>query len=171
MISKIIRIVLTVLLFGLSVWQFVEENIGNGIFLMLMGGIVLLSIYKNEMITLAFWYVRKQDFAKASKYLGYIKDPDHALVKGQRAYYYFLKGIMASQTNLNEAEKMFKKALSIGLKQDHDKAMAKLQLAAIAAQKRRKREATQLLSEAKKLDKNKMLTEQIKMIKQGLQRI
>ena len=38
-------------------------------------------------------------------------------------------------------------------------------------QKRRKREATTLLSEAKKLDKNNMLNEQIRMMQQQLKRI
>jgi hypothetical protein len=54
---------------------------------------------------------------------------------------------------------------------DYDLAMAKLSLAGIAMQKRRKREATTLLQEAKKLDKNNMLGEQIKMMQQQLKRI
>ena len=54
---------------------------------------------------------------------------------------------------------------------DYDVAMAKLSLAGIAMQKRRKREATQLLSEAKKLDKNNMLTDQIKMMQQQMKKI
>ena len=53
----------------------------------------------------------------------------------------------------------------------HDVAMAKLSLAGIAMQKRRKREATQLLQEAKKLDKNNMLTDQIKLMQQQMKKI
>jgi hypothetical protein len=49
--------------------------------------------------------------------------------------------------------------------------MAKLSLAGIAMQKRRKREATTLLQEAKKLDKQNMLAEQIKMMSQQLKKI
>ena len=54
---------------------------------------------------------------------------------------------------------------------NHDIAMAKMSLAGILMQKRRKREAQQLLTEAKKLDKHNMLNEQIKMIQQQMKRI
>ena len=53
----------------------------------------------------------------------------------------------------------------------HDLAMAKLSLAGILMQKRRKREATSLLIEAKKLDKQGMLSEQIKMMQKQMKRI
>ena len=53
----------------------------------------------------------------------------------------------------------------------HDMAMAKLSLAGIAMQKRRKREATALLKEAKKLDKQGIMGEQIKLMQQQLKRI
>ena len=89
----------------------------------------------------------------------------------QLGYYNYLHGIIFSQTNLTQAEKYFKKALKLGLTMDYDVAMAKLSLAGIAMQKRRKREATMLLQEAKKLDKNKMLTEQIKMMQQQMKKI
>ena len=62
-----------------------------------------------------------------------------------------------SQTNITQAEKFLKKAVKLGLSMDHDLAMAKLQLAGIAMTKRRKREATTLMNEAKKLDKHGML--------------
>ena len=65
----------------------------------------------------------------------------------------------------------FKKALKLGLSMNHDIAMAKLQLAGIALTKRRKREATTLIAEAKKLDKHGMLKEQIAMVKQQMKRI
>ena len=54
---------------------------------------------------------------------------------------------------------------------DHNKAMAKLQLAGIAMTKRRKREATTLIAEAKKLDKHGVLKEQIQMVKQQMKKI
>ena len=72
---------------------------------------------------------------------------------------------MVSQTNMNEAEKYFKKAISFGLSMDHDLAMAKLNLAGIAFSKRRKIEAQKLLTEAQRLDKRNMLADQVKMMK------
>ena len=49
--------------------------------------------------------------------------------------------------------------------------MAKLSLAGICMQKRRKREASILLGEAKKLDSQGMLNEQIKIIREQLKKI
>ena len=74
-------------------------------------------------------------------------------------------------SHLSEAEKYFRKAISLGLNMKHDMAMAKLSLAGIAMQKRRKREATSLLKEAKKLDKQGIMGEQIKLMQQQLKRI
>ena len=50
-------------------------------------------------------------------------------------------------------------------------AMAKLSLAGIMMQKRRKREAQILLTEAKGHDKHKMLTSQIRMMQEQMKRI
>ena len=80
-------------------------------------------------------------------------------------------GIIQSQKNLTQAEKHFKAALKLGLSMNHDLAMAKMSLAGIYLQKRRKREAQQLLTEAKKLDKHGMLKGQMKMIQQQMKKI
>ena len=77
---------------------------------------------------------------------------------------------MVSQTNMNEAEKYFKKAITFGLSMDHDMAMAKLNLAGIAFSKRRPQEAKVLLAEAQKLDKRNMLADQIKMMKDSMKK-
>lgn len=172
MLSKIIRIALTVALFAFGVYEIWGGSIGNGIMLMLLGGVVLFTYFKNEKILLAFWFLRKQDFNKAEKYLNYIKTPDTSLVKSQQAYYYYLSGLISSQkqkgANMNNAEKNFKKALEIGLNMDHDRAMANLQLSALVMAKGRKQEAQKLLTAAKKLDKSKMLTDQIKMLQEQI---
>ncbi len=171
MFNKNIKLVLAVGIFAWAVYQFVEGNIGNGISLVLLAGIFVFFYFKNEFLLLAFLRMRKQDFAGATKWLSYIKNPSAALIQKQEGYYNFLQGIMVSQTNLTQAEKFFKKAIKLGLSMDHDLAMAKLQLAGVAATKRRKREATNLIAEAKKLDKHGMLKEQIQQLKQQMKRI
>lgn len=171
MFNKYIKLVIAGAIFTWAIFQFVEGNIMNGISLILLAGIFVLFYFKNEFILLAFLQLRKQNFAGASKWLSYIKNPSSALIKKQEGYYNFLQGIMVSQTNITQAEKYFKKALSLGLNMKHDIAMAKLQLAGIAMTKRRKREATILMNEAKKLDTQNMLAEQIKMLKNQLKKI
>jgi hypothetical protein len=78
---------------------------------------------------------------------------------------------MLSQTNLIQAEKYFKKAIELGLSMDMDLAVAKLNLAGVAMTRRRKLEATTLLNEAKKLDKQNMLKDQIVMMKDQLKKM
>lgn len=171
MINRILKIVIASILFIYSIYQFYEGNIWSGIGLILLIGIVILFIFRNEHIMLAFWFLRKNNLPKAGKALSRVKHPDQ-LLKKQEAYYYYLTGLIESQLQgIGKAEKYFKKALSIGLRMDQDKAVAKLNLAAIAMYKRRKREATMLLSESKKLDKHNMLADQIKQISQQLKKV
>jgi tetratricopeptide (TPR) repeat protein len=171
MFNKNIKIVLTVLIFAAAIWQFTEGNIGNGIFLILLSVIPIFLYYKNEYILLAFLKLRKQDFAGAKVWLDKIKNPETALVRKQQGYYNYLNGLMLSQTNLIQAEKYFKKAVELGLNMDMDLAVAKLNLAGIALSRRRKLEATNLLNEAKKLDKHNMLKDQIAMMKEQMKKI
>ncbi|MGB7843591.1 MAG: DUF2892 domain-containing protein [Salinimicrobium sp.] len=171
MFNKIYKLIIAGILVIVSLWQFIEGNIGNGIFIFLLAGIFVFLYYKNEMILLAFLKLRKQDFEGAKKWLDKIKDPEKALTQKQQGYFWYLHGLMVSQTNISKAEKYFKKAIKLGLSMDQDLAMAKLNLAGIAMSKRRKREAQMLLQEAKKLDKHKMLDDQIKMMKQQMKKI
>jgi len=171
MFNKNIKLVIAGLIIVYAVYQFIEGNIGNGIFLILLASIFVFLYFRNEFILLAFLRMRKQDMQGTEKWLQKIKNPESALTKKQQGYYNYLYGIIYSQKNLTQAEKYFRKALKLGLNMDYDVAMAKLSLAGIAMQKRRKREATTLLQEAKKLDKNNMLTEQIKMMQQQMKKI
>ena len=171
MFNKNIKLVLAFLIVAFAGYQFVEGEIGNGIFLILLALIFVFLYFRNELILLSFLRMRKQDLEGTEKWLKKIRNPETALTTKQQGYYNYLHGIIYSQKNLTQAEKYFRKALKLGLNMDYDLAMAKLSLAGIAMQKRRKREATTLLKEAKKLDKNNMLGEQIKMMQQQLKRI
>lgn len=171
MFNKNIKLVITALIVAYAIYQFIEGYIGNGIFLILLSLIFVFLYFRNELILLAFLRMRKQDLDGTEKWLQRIKNPESALTTKQQGYYNYLFGIIFSQKNLTQAEKFFRKALKLGLNMDYDVAMAKLSLAGIAMQKRRKREATTLLQEAKKLDKNNMLTEQIKMMQQQMKKI
>ena len=171
MFHRNIKLILAGLMIVAGIWQFTESNIGNGIFLILLSAIPIFLYFKNEFILLAFLKLRKQDFPGAQKWLAYIKNPEMALVKKQQGYFNYLHGIMLSQTNLMQSEKYFKKAIEFGLSMDTDLAVAKLNLAGIALSRRRKLEATNLINQAKKLDKQGMLKEQIKMMKDQMKKI
>jgi len=170
MFNKNIKLILAIGTIAYAIYQIIQGYVGNGIMLLLLAGMFIFLYFKNELILLAFLRLRKQDFPGAQKWLNKIRKPESALVKKQQGYYNYLNGIMVSQSNMNDAEKYFKKAISLGLSMKHDLAMAKLNLAGIAFSKRRKQEANTLLSEAKKLDKHGMLTEQIKMMKDNMKK-
>ena len=171
MFNKVFKLILCFAILGFSIQQFIGDNIGNGIALIFLSLTFLLLYFKNEILILAFLRMRKQDFEGTEKWLLKIKNPESALIQKQVGYYNYLFGIVYSQRNLTTAEKYFKKAISYGLNMNQDLAMAKLSLAGILMQKRRKREATNLLNEAKKIDKQRMLADQIRIMQQQLKRI
>ena len=170
MFNKNIKLVIAALIIAYAVFQFIEGYIGNGIMYIFLSLVFIFLYFKNEFILLAFLKLRKQDFEGAKRWLAKIKNPSGALVKKQEGYYNYLHGIMIAQNNMNDAEKYFKKALHLGLSMDHDVAMAKLNLAGIAFSKRRPLEAKQLLKDAEKLDKRGVMSEQIKMMKDGMKK-
>ena len=171
MFNKNFKLILGIGIFAFSIHQFINDNIGNGIALIFLSLIFILLYFKNEILIIAFLRMRKQDFEGTEKWLMKIKNPESALIKKQVGYYNYLYGIVYSQTNLTTAEKYFKKAISYGLNMSQDLAMAKLSLAGILMQKRRKREATMLLNEAKKLDSHGLLSQQIKLMQNQMKRI
>jgi len=171
MFPKVIKLILALLTLSYGIYQIIDDYIGNGIMLILLSGIFVLIYFKNEIIFLAFLRLRKQDFEGTQKWLSRIPNTERNLVIKQQGYYNYLMGIIHSQKNLTQAEKYFKKAIKLGLSMDHDLAMTKMSLAGIYLQKRRKRDAQLLLSEAKKLDKHGMLTGQMKMMQQQMKKI
>jgi len=171
MFPKVIKLILAVITMGYAIYQFIDDYIGNGILFVLLSGMFILLYFKNEIIFLAFLRLRKQDFEGTEKWLSRISNIEKNLVRKQQGYYNYLMGIIQSQKNLTQAEKYFKSALKLGLSMNHDLAMAKMSLAGIYLQKRRKREAQQLLTEAKKLDKHGILSGQLKMIQQQMKKI
>jgi tetratricopeptide (TPR) repeat protein len=170
MYNKEIKALLSLALLSAGIYLFTDGEIGYGILVLLLMGLVILSIFRDERILKAFYHLRKNDMQKAEATLSKIKHPEK-LIKSQEAYFYYLNGLVLSQTQMNKAEKFFKRALTIGLRNDTDKAVAKLNMAGLAMSRRRKREATTLLAEVKKLDKHNMLEDQVKMMKQQLKRI
>lgn len=171
MSSRYIKIAIAALILAFGVYQFVEGNIGNGIFFTLLTGIPIFFLFINARNILAMWFLRRQNFQRASKVLESVKHPEH-MRKPQEAYHYLLKGMIASQTpGAGKAEHLLKKALNIGLKMDHDRAMAQLSLAATYAMQRKKRLAINMLSEVKKSKSYGMMKDQVKMVEQQLKRM
>ena len=170
MISLLIKSILALGSLFFTVYLFATGYWGWGIVFIFISAIFVLLLFRNENLILAALQMRQQNMEKAQKYLGRIKHPQF-LLKGQRAYFFYLSGIASSQSaSMGQVESLFRKALSIGLKKDHDQAMAKMNIGAICLQTGRRREAEVMLTDAKKLDTKGMLTEHIKSLRKQMVR-
>ncbi len=163
--SNIFRLIISCVFFGGAVALCATGSWWWGILVLLLGGIVLLSFFFNENMIISQWFLRKEQSDKAELWLLKIKDYEKELNKTQWGYYNLLIGLVESRKAPLKSEKYFKKSLQLGMKMSHNIALAKISLAGISMAKRNKREAQMYLQEAAKDDKNKLLTEQIKMMK------
>lgn len=167
--NKYIKWFFAVILMALGIYMmFFTRELGWGIVVFLLAAIPILLFYKNEYILLAFWQLRKQNSVKSAHWLSKITDYKKQLHKSQYGYYHYLQGLTLAQDNPTKVEPLMRKALDYGLNMKHDRAMATLNLAAVAISKGRKQEGQKLLEEAKRLDSSGMMTEQIKMMKDQL---
>lgn len=163
--SNIVRLIIACVVAGAGVTLCGFGFWGWGILVFLLGGIILLTFFFNENMLIAQFYLRKDNMVKSEEWLNKITDYEKQLNKSQHGYYNLLIGLLESRKAPMKSEKYFKKALSLGMKMSHNIALAKLSLAGIAMAKRNKREAQMYLQEATKDDKNKLLADQIKMMK------
>ena len=169
MIAFIIRIVLAVVATGFNVYLFTTGHWGWGITFIFLTALIILSFFRNENVLLALNQMRVGNTDKAKKYIDKISHPEF-LPKKQHAYVLFLKAVMGGQElGFANSEKLLRRALELGLRTGEDNAVARMHLAGICAQTGRKNEAVALLAEAKKLDKNGMMRDQIKTMQSQLQ--
>lgn len=112
-------------------------------------------------MVLALNAMRTGDTDKAKARINKITAPQF-LPKKQHAYVLFLKAVLNTQElGFTKSENLLRKAIDMGLRTAQDNAVARMHLAGICAQTGRKKEATTLLAEAKKLDASGMMKEQI----------
>ncbi|WP_234109285.1 MULTISPECIES: DUF2892 domain-containing protein [Chryseobacterium] len=166
--NKYIKFVIAALMIAAGIYLMSNRNIGWGIVVVILSAIPVLLFFKNEFILLAFWFLRKQNVPKTSKWLSKITNFESQLHKSQYGYFHYLQGLTLAQEHPHQVEPLMRKALDYGLNMKHDRAMATLNIAAGALQKGRKQEAQKLLEEAKRLDTAGMMTDQIKMLRDQL---
>jgi tetratricopeptide (TPR) repeat protein len=169
MTGFIIRIALAVSALSFNVWLFATGHWGWGITFLFVTALIILSFFRNENMILALNQMRVGNTDKAKKYIDRITHPQF-LPRKQHAYILYLKAVMGSQEmGFAKSEQLLRRAIELGLRQPEDNAVARMHLAGICAQTGRKNEAVSLLGEAKKMDKNGMLKDQIKSMQQQLQ--
>jgi len=169
MIGFIFRILLALTSLGFNFYLFYSGSWGWGITFFFVTTLIIFSFFRNEKMIWAMYQMQRGDTEKAKKYINKITHPQFMLRK-QHAYILYLKALMNAQDKtFTQSEQFLRKALSLGLRTNEDNAVARMHLAGICAQSGRRKEATSLLSEAKKYDKKGMLKDQIKMMQQQMQ--
>ena len=167
--NKYLKLVFAALLIALGIYMmFFTRNIGWGVVVFLLAAFPILLFFKNEYILLAFWQLRSQKMEKAAQWLTKITNYESQLHRTQYGYYHYLQALTMAQDQPAKMEPLMRKALDYGLNMKQDRAMATLNLAAVAISKGRKQEGAKLLEEAKKLDGAGLMTDQIKMMKDQL---
>jgi cation transport regulator ChaC len=169
MVRFIIRCVVAALSLLLTVALFYNGSWGWGIVMILVTFVFALSFFRNENMVLALNAMRTGDTDKASKFINKITHPQF-LPKKQHAYILFLKAVLNTQElGFSESEAYLRRAMSLGLRTGQDNAVARMHLAGICAQTGRKKDALTLLAEAKKLDADGMMKDQINQMQKQLQ--
>lgn len=171
MIRKSVRLVIAGVLLLTSIFCYIKGFGGFGFWAAFLSSLAVLFHFKNERNLLTFLFVRRNKLETAEKILNSVKHPE-GMIKSQEAYHHYLKGLVLAQKNeRSKAEKLFKTALNIGLRSSMDQSVARLNLASFCLAKRNKKLAKYHLQECKKLDKRKMLTEQIREVEFMMKRI
>lgn len=171
-INKYIKLFFAILIFIIAIiFFFYYKVIKISLLLLIISIIIFLLFFKNEFLIMSFLTFRQGNLKKTKKWLSYIQNPQIQLTKKQQAYYFFLKGLINANYNIRQSEIYLRTALDIGLKYSYNRAIAKLNLATILASKGKKKEAEQILTDVKKLDKAGLMNEQIKFVKAKLKKI
>ncbi|AWU39508.1 membrane protein [Blattabacterium punctulatus CPU2] len=163
--KKSTKILFSLFIFIGSIYFFWNKNYLLGIILIIFGLFPIFFYFRNEFLLLAFFKIKRKNMKGLKKSLDCIKNPKLQLTKNQMAYYYFLRGILYSESNIHQSENYMQKAIDFGLKFKQNIAIAKLNLAIYSLSIGNKKKAELLLSEAKKMDIRGLLHDQIQIIK------
>ncbi|HAI80868.1 MAG TPA: hypothetical protein DCL65_07550, partial [Chryseobacterium sp.] len=95
--NKYIKFVIAGLMIAAGIYLMMNRNIGWGIVVVLLSSIPVLLFFKNEYILAAFWYLRKQNMEKATKWLSKITNFESQLHRSQYGYFHYLQGLTLAQ--------------------------------------------------------------------------
>ena len=164
--TRIVKILLAAASVAYAIYLFTKGYWGAGIGMVLVATIAVLASLQSIRMLFVFVNLRQQRMDDARKWLARV-NPAH-LWPRRRATYYFMMGSLAMEHNMNEADRLLREAIRLGLKQSTDLAMAKLNLAIIASSRRKTREAAILLADSKRHDTKGMLKKEIKQVEQAI---
>ncbi|MEM1322079.1 MAG: hypothetical protein AAGG75_17595 [Bacteroidota bacterium] len=160
MLYSRIRLVLIVLFFALGLILHIQLGLESAFYLYIAGILLLITHFLFGNIPAAFSHLKRGKLDQAEALIKQVRRPNW-LIKRHRAYYHFVKGMIALQREkLPESEVDLSKALEIGLKSETDNALTALNLAHICYVKNRHEESREYLKTAKTHPNNDLLIKQ-----------
>ena len=155
-----IRYALIVLFLILGILLHVQQGLESAWYLYLAAILLIGTLVMFGTVWAAFIKLRKGKIDEAEHLLRQIKKPAW-LIKRNRAYYHFVKGMIDLQhKDLAPGEVHLKKALDLGLSPGNDQALAALNLAHLCFMEQRFEESRGFLHHAKAADSNDMVIKQ-----------
>lgn len=160
-----IRVGLFFLFIGLGILLNIQIGLTPAWYLYVTAAILMLTHFLFGTVWTAFSKMRKGKMIEAETLLNQIRRPEW-LAKRPKAYFHFIKGVIALQKKeLDEGAISLKKAVELGLRNETDTALANLNLAHIAFSRKRHVEAKKYLHNAKVCKTDDL------MIKQNLKQL
>ena len=140
-INPYLRFALIVLSLVLGIWLTIDLGVWYGIWFLIVGIVLLVGYIVLGTVGPAAKALQDTDFLKAEKLLGLTLTP-RLLYSTNRAYYYMLKGSIAlAKKDMDEGEMWLRKAESIDVPTDNERAMLQIQLANIMASRNKWKQA------------------------------
>ena len=149
MFTARIRFVLILLFLIIGAILQIKNGFASAWYLYLTSLILLFTHFAFGNVWAAFSKLQKGKIMEAELLINQIKKPEW-LVKQNRTYYHFTKGMIAlQQKDLSEGEKQLKIAADRGLRSDNDNALALLNLAHISFVEKRNEDTRNYLQQAR----------------------
>lgn len=136
MFSRLYRYLIIIVSLMATVFFFLKEDYLN--MSMMLGSAILIFFghYRYGTVYKAFQYIKNENYVKAEKLINQIQKPEW-LAKGQKSYFHFTKGVIATQkNNLDLGFSELSKALELGLTTENDTSIVLLNLANIELERK-----------------------------------
>ncbi len=155
-----LRFSLIILFTLLGIILHIKIGFSSAWYLYLASMIMLVAHFLFGNVWAAFGMLRKGKIPEAEILVNQIKRPEF-LSKQHRAYYHFIKGMIALQKEeLKEGEIQLKQALERGLRSSNDNAMAALNIAHIYFRQNKLDACRTYLKQSKSFSPNDLLIKQ-----------
>ena len=160
-----LRYGLIVLFWGIGILLHVKLGLSQSWYLYLAGLLLLLSHIVFGNVWMAFNHLKRGNPQQAEALLRQVWNPNWLLPRNRAYYFFTLVMLHLQHKRLEQAEKLLKKAVGLGLRTPNDLALAQLNLAHIAYIQKDFVNARQALAAAQSLQPTDL------MIKDNLQKL